>query len=173
MRSLDVVLQSKCFVSEACFLERPRVRIEAEDTEVASIVVTEVIRNRRSGDAGAATQVDNRARRERHADLFDDVADEKEVQRTVIHRERRAFTGAIKRLVIGKRRFPPLDIGRRQGPQGAGDVAETQVGQVPCFELREVSLETQLETLNFQLWDGVDDGIRTRDSRSHSPELYP
>ena len=122
-------------------------------------------RDRRAGDAGAAAQIDDRAAARSDAELLDDVLDEQEVERTVIEGECGALAGAVERLVIGERRLAPLDIGRRQRPQRARHFAETQIGEMPLFEVvDETSGSSKV---------GVDDGIRTRDSRSHSPELYP
>ena len=77
------------------------------------------------------------------------MLDEEEVDWTVIECKRRALTGTVKRLMIDERRFPPLDVGGRQGSQGPRDVAKTQVGEMPLLQRRRKGVCRQ--TLNSRL----------------------
>ena len=67
-------------------------------------------------------------------------------------RKRRALAGAVERLVIGERRLAALDVGRRQRPQRARDLAESQIGEVPLFEILEKTRELLAGQLHRQLW---------------------
>ena len=160
VRATDVGVKAERLVGEARFLERPRMRIEAEHAQRRR----GRRRNRRTGDAGAAAQIDDGARGEREADFLDDVLHEQEMERTVVERKGGALAGAIERLVVRERGFAPLDVRRRQRPQRPRHLAETQIGEMPFFELLDEAVNGQLETGNWKLVtssirNGVDDGI--------------
>ena len=104
--------------------------------------------NRRAGDAGAATQIDDQAAGRNHADVLQDVLDEQEVDGTVRHRKRRALAGAVECPVIGERGLAALDVRGRQRPQGPRHLAEPQVGQVPLLERFEKNWKLRTGQLN-------------------------
>jgi hypothetical protein len=113
----DVVAEAEGLVGRARFIEGPRMCINAEDTEIRRLVGTECTEVRRdcsAGDAGAASEIHDRARSERRIDGRDDVADEEEVQRAVVERERGALAGPVEGLVIGQRRALRDRSGNRQ-----------------------------------------------------------
>ena len=111
----------------------------------------------RACHAGAAPEVDHQTRLQLRRDLAQDGLGEQKVEGAVVEGERRTFAGAVERSMFCKSRRSPLDIGRREGPYGACDLAEREVRKVSLLKRRQPRMEL-----------GVGDGYRTRDLLSHS-----
>ena len=91
-------------------------------------------RPRRARRAGAAAEIEQRPDiRPRLWQPFDDMRQNEIVERAVEERESRTLTGARQGGAFGQL-LPPLDVGRRQRPQGTGHFGKCQLREVLRFE---------------------------------------